>query len=192
MSLPSGCCAHASPIPAADYVLTDAITVAVSQSHCCRQGSSPLLADWHYALKRHWRCPQAPGAVAGFYEAEAIAAAKAALQLSPLPADCCRALLALGKAYLALHSLQAGPQASQPAGTAASAAASVTPVPPAVPTVAPTAAPVEAPAAPPTVPTAAPTATPAAAAIAADADGAPATQVRAPCSKYAPSAFKSR
>lgn len=141
-------------------------------------------------------CPQAPGAVAGFYEAEAIAAAKAALQLSPLPADCCRALLALGKAYLALHSLQTGPQGSQAAGTAASAAASVTPVPPAVPTAAPTAAPaaapIKAPSAPPTAPTAAPTATPAAAAIAADADGAPAAQVRAPRSKYAPSAFKSR
>lgn len=67
---------------------------------------------------------QAPGAVAGHCEAQAVAAAKAALQLSPVPADCCRAQLALAKAYLALHYIQAGPNSSEAAWSGAADVAS--------------------------------------------------------------------
>ena len=62
---------------------------------------------------------QAPGAVAGHCEAQAVAAAKAALQLSPVPADCCHPQLALAKAYLALHNIQIGSNSSEAAWTGA-------------------------------------------------------------------------
>ncbi|DBA87841.1 TPA: hypothetical protein ACH3X1_004837 [Trebouxia sp. C0004] len=52
-----------------------------------------------------------PGAVPGHYEQEAIKAAASALELSPDPADQCRAQFALGKAHLVLYHLHLGPAA---------------------------------------------------------------------------------
>lgn len=57
------------------------------------------------------------GATAGHYEARAVAAARAALQLSSLPLDSCHAHLALGKAYLALHNVELRPTGSDAAWT---------------------------------------------------------------------------
>ncbi len=51
----------------------------------------------------------------GHYEQEAIKAAAAALELSPDPADRCRAHFALGKAHLALYHLHLGPAAGSDA-----------------------------------------------------------------------------
>lgn len=62
---------------------------------------------------------QAPGAVAGYFEAEAIQAAKSALQLSPDPSDNCLAHLVLGQAQLALSSLDTPIGASDAAWTEA-------------------------------------------------------------------------
>lgn len=70
---------------------------------------------------------QAAGAIAGHYEAEAVTAARAALQLSSLPSDCCSAHLALGRAHLALHSIQLGPAGHDAAWTSAPAVATAVP-----------------------------------------------------------------
>lgn len=51
----------------------------------------------------------------GHYEQEAIKAAASALELSPDPADRCRAQCALGKAHLALYQLRLGPAAGSDA-----------------------------------------------------------------------------
>jgi len=53
--------------------------------------------------------------VPGHYEQEAIKAAASALELSPDPADQCRAQFALGKAHLALYQLRLGPAAGSDA-----------------------------------------------------------------------------
>lgn len=51
----------------------------------------------------------------GHYEQEAIKAAASALELSPDPADRCRAQFALGKAHLVLYHLHRGPAAGSDA-----------------------------------------------------------------------------